>query len=598
MPNTPLATAAAKRRHWHKALAKCPQQRVRSPQTVLSVSARPLAALLECAPDGDALMLSDDDDDDDDRAAGPCIAQKLPTEMMELVLGMLDGDSLLACALVCRALAQLTFDRDVWRNICMQRWPTLRTQLLAQLPGAPDYDLIRLYGGCWRRCFVEKHRKNARAELHVEIPKFPALSALAVEKIVSETFAIGEHRFCLWIFPNGNPNEQQYAGKVLSAYLVLTDLDRRPPGWLTCAVFSLSVTNHVDPAQRIEWHSCLVDNKFDGQLNNWGVHSLGALKTLKNPANGFLRHDALTVTARVRLMTITFRPMFGSLLCDGVDIDAYSFCQLYVESAADDDAPLDTGVVAPPVAALPTTTATTSLPDASLEVPAPANAYIFVKILNPSTNQLQYIGRIRFVPRLASGAIYECVAKRLGCVSSEMALYKEEIAPTRLLESRYARAEALLQSATAAVPTLEAVETLAEQLDIPKFRVRSAFRKCREDARRTLKYIMEGRHLGFICDSCGETDFKGPRFNCAVCTDYDLCHACNAQCHEVNHRYANVDGKWQRIYNFKDHGVTHPMREMKPVFFQYDSSSSSRNTGGGRAGRQHFACCPGTHHTC
>lgn len=137
MPNPPLASAAAKRRHWHKALGK---HRARSPQTVLSMSARPLAALLECAPDGDVLMLVAPDDDGEEEEA-PSLAQKLPTEMMQLVLGMLDGDSLLACALVCRALAQLTFDRDVWRNICMQRWPTLRTQTLAQLPGAPDYDV-------------------------------------------------------------------------------------------------------------------------------------------------------------------------------------------------------------------------------------------------------------------------------------------------------------------------------------------------------------------------------------------------------------------------------------------------------------------------
>lgn len=526
--------------------------------------------------------------------------------------------------------------------------------------------LIRLYGGCWRRCFVEKHQRSARAELRVEIPKFPALSALAVEKIVSETFAIDDHHFCLWIFPNGNPNEQQYAGKVLSAYLVLTDLDRRPPSWLTCAVFSLSVTNHADPGKRIEWHSCLVDNKFDSQLNNWGVHSLGALKTLKNPANGYLLNDVLTVTAKVRLMNITFRvvreqdlkrhhhlglvdlsrvdtlelpfcctlqdllqtlqdkygvnpdhtnvwcfnqpvvsgqalrprklltqskvdkrqPMFGSLLCDGVDIDAYSFCHIYVESTTEDDAPLDTGMPTtdePPSMFLTACNASVRCSAVAASSPSTADAdaaltpdaYIFVKIMNPSTNQLQYIGRIRFAPQLSSGAIYECVAKRLGCVSSEMVMYKEEIAPTVfsgpvpwcthtpepqhtqqlfsfhpadiviftlrtaaaqtafaaamqcLLQSRYAHAEALLQNTTSAVPTLETIETLAEQLDIPKFRVRSAFRKCREDPRRTLKYIMEGRHLGFICDSCGETDFKGPRFNCTICTDYDLCHACN-----------------------------------------------------------------------
>lgn len=49
-----------------------------------------------------------------------------------------------------------------------------------------------------------------------------------------------------------------------------------------------------------------------------------------------------------------------------------------------------------------------------------------------------------------------------------------------------------------------------------------------------------------------------------------------AQCHEVNHRYANVDGKWQRIYNFKDHSVAHPMREMMPVFYQYNHKRESK----------------------
>lgn len=514
---------------------------------------------------------------------------------------------------------------------------------------------------------MEQHRLNERAELRVEIPNFPALNATAVEKIVSETFAIGEHRFCLWIFPNGNPNELQYAGKVLSVYLVLTDLDRRPPNWLTCAVFSLSVVNHVDSSKRIEWHSCLVDNKFDSQLNNWGVHSLGALKNLTNPEHGFLRNDTLTVTAKVRLMSITFRvvrerdlkthrhlgladlsrvdtielpfcctlqdllkklkdeyaidpeqvnvwcfnqpvvsgqalrprkllthakadkrqPMFGNLLCDGVDIDAYSFCQIYVESKVQDDPPLDAAAMLmeysgyPPPSAATASSAAASVDTADAAAALVGNAgYVFVKIMNPHTNQLEYIGRIRFAPNLSTGMLYECVAKHLGCISSEMLMYKEEIAPTvvsgpiawsaasvvssqlgnggsmnavlhptdiviftlrdqcaqrafvdtmkHLLLAQYAHAESMLQRPFA-TPTLEDIETLAEKLDIPKFRVRSAFRKCHEDGRRTLKYIMEGRHLGFICDSCGETDFKGPRFNCTLCADYDLCRACNGE---------------------------------------------------------------------
>jgi hypothetical protein len=178
---------------------------------------------------------------------------------------------------------------------------------------------VRLYGGCWRRCFIEKHGKEQRAEIQVKVPKFSDVEAMRdVDKVVSDTFAIGAHRFCLWVFPNGNPNEAQYKGRVLSVYLVLTDLTRRNPDWLTCAVFSLQVENTLDPRRRLEWHSCLTDNKFHKHLNNWGVHSLGSLTMLRDPEQGFLTSSAtgqaqpntLTVSAQVRLMSITFRVVF------------------------------------------------------------------------------------------------------------------------------------------------------------------------------------------------------------------------------------------------------------------------------------------------
>jgi hypothetical protein len=41
----------------------------------------------------------------------------------------------------------------------------------------------------------------------------------------------------------------------------------------------------------------------------------------------------------------------------------------------------------------------------------------------------------------------------------------------------------------------------------------------------------------------------------------------------VTHRYANVDGKWQRIYDFKDHIFTHSMRKVNPVFYEYVPSN-------------------------
>lgn len=617
-----------------------------------------------------------------------------------------------------------------------------------------SWQVIRLYGGSWRACFTEQHSRDQRAEISVAIPHFAGDDMLAVEKVVSDTFAIGSHRFCLWIFPNGNPNEPQYAGSVLSVYLVLTDLDQRPPDWLTCAVFSLAVTNHKSPADRIEWHSCLVDNKFDQHLNNWGVHALGALSALKDPERGFLGpRDTLTVSASVRLMSVTFRvvlesdlkahhdlglvdlakveaivlpfcaslhdllarlqelydvdparvrvwcfnqpvvsgqalrprklltaahvnrhtPMFGHLLSDGVDIDAYSFCQIYVEDERNNEPPMNATaavvneyLAASAGGAAAATTSVAVVPGPTDRTKAAATVaadsdltdtggFVFVKVLDPRTRRLEYVGRVVFSSSrsLSSALLYEAAARRCACTPSDLVMFKEEIAPMvlsapmppsyesigaqaspkgaetttlhaadivifvaralvdesvaaihALLDAHYAVADELVgdvapcgeDACLAPPPTLADVEELAEKLDIPKFRVRSAFRKCREDARATLRYIMDGRHLGFICDSCGETDFRGARFNCAECSDYDLCASCYGKMRaradtdtaaadlvtdwtglvrcvvehrdDVRHRYASVDGKWQRVYDCQEHKATHTMREMLPVFFQ------------------------------
>jgi hypothetical protein len=90
------------------------------------------------AGETDCESLDLDDVDMDEARGGICT---LPDELLALALAQLDGHSLLACAATCRAFRGLTFDRNVWKRICMKQWPTLRTQVLPQLPGAPDYDV-------------------------------------------------------------------------------------------------------------------------------------------------------------------------------------------------------------------------------------------------------------------------------------------------------------------------------------------------------------------------------------------------------------------------------------------------------------------------
>ncbi|RHY34086.1 hypothetical protein DYB32_001156 [Aphanomyces invadans] len=470
----------------------------------------------------------------------------------------------------------------------------------------------------------------------VHVPQFEAPGNHGPDRIVSDTFAIDEHSFCLWIFPRGNPNEVEYYDRSLSVYLVVTDLEKRPLDWLTCAVFTLSVVHPTDPSKTIRWHSSLHDNKFNHALYNWGVHSLGDLSSFK--PNGFVFPDgSLRVSTRVRLMSISVRvhveagfmaheglglgphvctidlpfcstladllaalasrfpatdakrprkclsalttstPLFGNLLCDGTDIDAYSCCDLFLD-------------------------------------PASLDSFVFVKVLDLHTGVLRYVGRLCLSAFPTAQAIVAYLAVAFPHVAHWMSVREEcapqlasmlspvdrllpsdvvifaECTPTRAgasptsdtntdrwmmrvrrcldqyLDRHYKHAKALIANRLHHI-TLHDIECIGDLLDLPRFRIHSVFAKCHENARRTLQYIMEGRHLGFICDSCGETDFVGARYNCTVCSDYDLCHPCFERSHQVRHRYANVDGKWRRVPNFDDHNpATHPMHCIYPVF--------------------------------
>ncbi len=45
----------------------------------------------------------------------------------------------------------------------------------------------------------------------------------------------------------------------------------------------------------------------------------------------------------------------------------------------------------------------------------------------------------------------------------------------------------------------------------------------------------ENIHYGYFCNTCGKEDpIRGPRFNCMICEDYDLCEKCYS---ERGHRH-------------------------------------------------------------
>merc|ERR1712137_887667 len=52
---------------------------------------------------------------------------------------------------------------------------------------------------------------------------------------------------------------------------------------------------------------------------------------------------------------------------------------------------------------------------------------------------------------------------------------------------------------------------------------------------------VETMHLNIICDSCGTANFKGRRYKCIVCPDFDLCETCE----KTNSQSSNVEINYQ-----------------------------------------------------
>ena len=112
---------------------------------------------------------------------------------------------------------------------------------------------------------------------------------------------------------------------------------------------------------------------------------------------------------------------------------------------------------------------------------------------------------------------------------------------------------------------------LRDGYGVQAFRVYTAyFERRKENALETLKYFSQGRHVGFVCDRCGETDFKGVRYKCTICHDFDLCNNCQAKieaCEASNCRFKfdHTNQKWIMVKNFNDHQLGHNMIETLPI---------------------------------
>ena len=122
-----------------------------------------------------------------------------------------------------------------------------------------------------------------------------------------------------------------------------------------------------------------------------------------------------------------------------------------------------------------------------------------------------------------------------------------------------------LSSSLYSLSTLSLLSLLHHYLKQQQKKVWTAYNdKRHENVLETLRYFSVGRHVGFVCDRCGGTDFVGVRYKCCVCHDFDLCPTCqqkilNGAVSNCRFKYDHRSQKWIMVKNFNDHQMNHKM---------------------------------------
>ncbi|CAJ0832826.1 20713_t:CDS:2 [Entrophospora sp. SA101] len=99
---------------------------------------------------------------------------------------------------------------------------------------------------------------------------------------------------------------------------------------------------------------------------------------------------------------------------------------------------------------------------------------------------------------------------------------------------------------------------------------------------------MQGRsHVGIVCNHCGKKEWKGARFNCSTCLDYDLCYECIKMAnllHDKQHNFVEylypVNEKDTPKKDITTNPITEEKRRMSPEMQQQYYKVGSDPTSG------------------
>ncbi|XP_061369401.1 ubiquitin C-terminal hydrolase 12-like [Gastrolobium bilobum] len=130
-------------------------------------------------------------------------------------------------------------------------------------------------------------RKAPPSHYSFKIESFSLLSESSVEKVVSEEFEAGGHKWSLSIYPTGNLKED--GQDHVSIYLVLMNTCCSPLDWEVNAIVNFSVYNFLND-EYVATQDTTV-RRFHVLKTGRGISKFIGLDTFKDPSNGYLIDD-------------------------------------------------------------------------------------------------------------------------------------------------------------------------------------------------------------------------------------------------------------------------------------------------------------------
>ncbi|XP_019094885.1 PREDICTED: MATH domain and coiled-coil domain-containing protein At1g31400-like [Camelina sativa] len=123
-------------------------------------------------------------------------------------------------------------------------------------------------------------------------------SSLQSEKIYSDPFVVGDSKWRLTAYPNGNGDS---INKCLSLFLSIADSESLPSGWKRHAKYRLTVDNQI--SEKLSKQGVGQD-MFDHKSPSWGLGAILPLTKLVYNSDGFLVNGEVKIVAEVGVLEV------------------------------------------------------------------------------------------------------------------------------------------------------------------------------------------------------------------------------------------------------------------------------------------------------